>query len=169
MLEGERSIRRHHVRSDRIVRHRQDGLGHAQTLADLPRDFGQRGTRGEALPSIYVQREVVIAEAEPGLQAEPLCGVHEVPALVAPAPTGFEIGLSGERIDQRVHVRRNVEAEVFEVVSGVDDKPDLVGFQHLRETQRELGAANAAGEREYLHRGRTLGVFIETGLPSGAG
>ena len=116
-----------------------------------------------------MQRQVAVAEAEPCRQAELLGGAHEVPAFVAPAPAGIGVGLSGERIDQGVHVRRDVEAEVFEVVSGVDDETHLVGVEHLHEAERELRAADAAGERQYLHRRRTFDALIGTGLPSVAG
>ena len=143
-------------------------MDHAQTVADFPRDFGQRGALGQALPAVYVQREIAIAEAEPCLHAEILRGVHEMPALVAPPPAGIGVRLSGQGIDERVHVRRDVKAKVFEVVSRVDDKGDLVRLENLRETERELGAADAAGKREHPH-GATFGGIIGTGLRSRVG
>src|SRR5262249_55634990 len=89
-----------------------------------------------------------IAQVEPRLAAEFAQSVHELPRLSAAAPARFGVRLPGERVDERIDVRRHVQAEVLEIVAGVDDERDLVGRQELRETQCKLRAADPGGDRD---------------------
>ena len=67
-----------------------------------------------------VRREIAVAELEPGLAAEPLHRRHEIPGLAGEPPAAFRIVQVGERVEHRVDVGRDVQAEMDEIVGGVD-------------------------------------------------
>ena len=91
--------------------------------------------------------KIAVAEAEPGLAAQRTDRLHERPGLVAPAPAGRRIVEAGQRIDQRVDIGRDGQAEMLEIVAGVGDDQQIVRRQHAAQAQRQLGAADAAGQR----------------------
>ena len=97
--------------------------------------------------------EIAVAELEPGLAAERRERRHEGPGLVAPAPAALRIVETGERVHQRVDVGRDRQAEMLEVVAGVGDHDEFAGRQHAAQAERELGAADAARERDHARWG----------------
>ena len=104
---------------------------------------------------MQVQGEVRIAQPKPGLAAEPLQRLHEPPGLVLAAPSGDRVGDFGQRVRERVHVGRDVQTPVFEVVAGVDHEYDIPGGQQLGKAEGELRPAHTAGQRQYGHRNRS--------------
>ena len=155
MLEGERPARRFDDGAHGVVRHRQHRLGHAEPPAEFRRRGGERGAFGEQLPSRHMERQILVAELEPRLATERFECRHELPSLAAAPPTRFRARFAGQGVDEGVDVWRDVEAQVLEVVAGVHHERGVLGRQRLGEPQRELGAADAAGERHHLHRNRS--------------
>src|SRR3546814_10901441 len=68
-----------------------------------------------------MQREIAITELKPVLAAQRSHRAHEAPALGFTAPALRGIGLAGQRIEQRIDVRRDREPEMLEIVAGIDD------------------------------------------------
>ena len=89
---------------------------------------------------------------------------HERPGLVAPAPAGLGIVEPRERVEQRVEIGRDRQAEMLEIVAGVGDHGQAVGRQHAVQAERELGAADAARQRQHAALG-----LIGTDPPARAG
>ena len=104
----------------------------------------QRLTRLERSCADKVEADVSVAELEPGLLAELLRSSERVPGLVCAPPAALLVGESRQRVEQRVEVRRDVQAEDLDVVADVPDDRQLAG--HLDETACEAGAPDAAGE-----------------------
>src|SRR5690606_33320127 len=97
-----------------------------------------------------VQGEIGVSEAKPARAAELLERRHELPCFAPATPAARAVREAGERVEQRVEVRRNTEAEVIEVIAGVADDDELTVTEHTRQAEHELGAADAPGQRENL-------------------
>ena len=92
--------------------------------------------------------EVLVAEEEPGLAAERAERLHEGAALPCPAPTGLLVREPREGIGKRVEIGADLQAEMLEIVAGVGHHGEPAGvLQHVAEPERQLGAADPAGER----------------------
>src|SRR5207302_198856 len=91
-----------------------------------------------------MQREIRVAEPEPRLAADRLERSHEVPGFVAPAPALFRVSESGKRVERSVDVGRNVKAQMFEIVTGVDEGSECAGRKHTREAAEQPGPAHSA-------------------------
>src|SRR5690606_13012983 len=63
----------------------------------------------------------------------------------AAAPAQFLVGDAAKRIEHGVEVGRNQQAEMFEIVAGVDHDRQ-VGAEHPGQTRRQLGAADTAAQ-----------------------
>jgi len=94
--------------------------------------------------------QVKVAEAEPGGPAQLLDLFDGTPRFAITAPAGVGVGDAGQRVGDGVNVGANCEAEVLEVVAGVDDDGEVAGRKDLRQTVGQLGAADAAGEEDDL-------------------
>src|SRR4029079_15835837 len=98
--------------------------------------------------ALDVHREVAVAETEPGLAAELLERAQEATGLGLAAPAADRAGQARQVVHHGVEVGCDVEAEVLEVVAGVGDHDQPLGRHRARETDRELGAAASARERQ---------------------
>ncbi len=96
---------------------------------------------------------IAVAEPEPVLPSPARRGVEGVPRLVRPPPASLRIDKPGERVEQAVEIRRDVETEDLDVVADVSDHRELARVEHGRETTCEAGAASAAREEDDLHAG----------------
>ena len=92
-----------------------------------------------------MNREVAIAEAEPILAAERRERFHERPGLVLPAPSELRVVEASKRVHQRVGVRRDMQAEMLEIIADIGDDKQIVRRHDPAEAQRELGAPDASG------------------------
>ena len=72
-----------------------------------------------------VHGEVAVAELEPGFAAELAKRLHEVPRFAGSAPPALAIRHAAQRVQHRVDVGRDAEAEVLEVVAGVHDDDEV--------------------------------------------
>src|SRR5689334_3969298 len=92
--------------------------------------------------------EIAIAEPEPSLATKATDSLHEIPALAGAAPAAFHVGKTAECIDDRVDVRRDMQPELLEIITGVDDDGE-VGADRPFQPQRKLGAADAAAQSDH--------------------
>lgn len=87
--------------------------------------------------------EITIAEPEPCFAAQAAERLHKIPGLIRPAPAALDIAETAECIQNSIDVRRDMEAEMLEIVAGVDDHCQI-GADKTLQSQRQLGAAYAA-------------------------
>src|SRR5882757_443345 len=102
-----------------------------------------------------MQRQIAIAEPKPVLAAERADTVHERPGLVTPAPAGGWIIDARENVGQRVDIGRDAQSKMLEIVAGVGDHEQFVGWQDEARTESQFGAADPAGQRHdksFAHR-----------------
>src|SRR5271155_3007594 len=99
--------------------------------------------------------EIAIAKLEPGLAAQRLERRHEGPGLAAPTPSELRVVDPGERVEERVDIRRNREPEMLEIVAGVGDDGQLSRWQNTVQAEGQLGAADPARQRQHAHRKRS--------------
>ena len=92
-----------------------------------------------------MNREVAIAEAEPILAAERRERLHERPGLVSPTPSELRVVEAGKRVHQCVGVRRDMQAEMLEIIADIGDDEQIVLPHDPAEAQRKLGAPDASG------------------------
>ena len=83
----------------------------------------------------------------------PSCASAAMKVQVSPAasPAGLRIGDARERVRDGIQIRRDAEAEMLEVIAGVAHHHQAIRRQQPVETERELGAADAAGQRDHAH------------------
>ena len=143
LLKRKRACIRLHDRANRIVGHGQNARGDAELPDQMRRDAGQRLAGPEAMGAVDMGREIAVAEVEPRRSAQGRHGLHEAPRLVAPAPSGLRIDDAAKRIERGIDVGRDGEAQMLEIVAGVDDNGQPIA-QQMREPKRQLGAADAA-------------------------
>ena len=113
------------------------------------RDGRERLAVSQAAGALHMHGEVAVAEPEPGLAAELLERRHERPGLVAAAPAGLRIVETGQRIGQGVEVGSDMQAEMLEIIAGIGHHRETAGRQHARQAERQLGAADAARQRQH--------------------
>ena len=168
VLELERAAVGVHDRAHRIVRHRHDGVAHPEPRAEIARDRRQRLAGAQA--AAYARRWSPGRDRRAGTRSGPprrSSATMNDPRLVGPPPAGLRVRDAGERVHHRVEIRRHVEAEMLEVVAGVDGDDELLGRQHARESRRELRAADAARERnDHRKRSWSRGRWSSRAPPS---
>ncbi len=135
------------ARAHPVVGHRHDAARDPEPAAEIRRDGGQAFARRQPPRTLDMGGEIAVAELEPGLAAERAQCCHEVPRLVAPAPAAFGVVETGEHVHQRIDVGRDRQPKMLEVVARVGDHHEFAGAQHAAQAERELGAADTAGER----------------------
>ena len=119
--------------------------------AEVVGDRAQALPRGQAAGALDVGGQIGVAEAEPGLAAQLRERRHEGPGLAGASPAGLRIGDARERVHDGIQIRRDAEPEMLEVVAGVAHHHQGIRRQQPVETERELGAADAAGQRDHAH------------------
>ena len=97
---------------------------------------------------MHVEGEVAVAELEPGRLAEPRELPGGRPRLAFEAPPTLPVGQARQRVQDGVVVRADPEAVEVLVVAGVDDHGQVAGRDDELEPERQLGPADAAGERD---------------------
>ena len=146
---------------DRHVGHRQqlDALLGQAPAGRQPRgDLAERGTLPEPLRAHDVGADVEVAEREP-LRDRTVGGelaLHAV-ALVGAAPALALVDAAAERVEERVDVGADAQAEQGDVVTGVRDDGDGRvresggGVEVVAKAADEAGAADPAGEGRDVH------------------
>ena len=151
-LELEHAVGRVDQRAHRVVAHRQQATAQREAAREARRHRGQGFTGGEAPRALDVHREVLVAEPEPGRAAEARDLVEEDTGIVFATPTLRLLDDAAERVHDRVEVRADAQAEMVEIVAGVDEDREVAGRQYAIEPERELRAAHAAADRQHSRR-----------------
>ena len=141
VLEVEPAICRPDLGPDAVVGHGQQRGADAQRPRHQPGHRGQAVAHAQPRRAADVRAQVAIAEAEPGGRAIALEHRRRVPGLVAHAPASVVVGQPGERVHDRVEVRRDMQAVELEVVAGIDD-----------DAQREPGRRATRSRAPCAHR-----------------
>src|ERR1700736_6766952 len=147
VLEVEPSVGTAHARAHAVIAHGQDARADIEPPAEIVGDARERLARRVPARALDVGCKVAVAEPEPGRPAEPRERRHEVPGFVTPPPALVRIANAGERVHERVEIGRDREIEMLEVVPGVGDDDQPLGRHDAAQAERELGAADPAGER----------------------
>src|SRR5690606_33057784 len=66
------------------------------------------------------------------------------------APALLRIIAAGEGVGDGIDIRADFQPQVLEIIAGIADDRQLVGGQHTRQPQRQLGAADTPGQGENL-------------------
>src|SRR6516162_11433526 len=121
---------------------------HTGTDAESAAEVGGDGRETLAPPqpncALDMNRQVAIAKPEPILAAERRERFHERPGLVPPTPSELRIVEARKRVHQRVDVRRDMQAEMLEIIADIGHDEQIVPRHDPAQAQRELGAANAS-------------------------
>src|SRR4051794_32460161 len=157
-----------------VARHRQQPRTDAEPAAEIVRYRRQALAGVEAAGTLDMRREIAVAEPEPGLAAERFEGRHECPGLAVPPPAEFRIRLPRQRIEQRVEIGRDRQAEMLEIIAGIGDNGQHIRQQDAVQAERELGAPDAAGQRQHRavfpgHRNRSCSGGRTSATPGASG
>ena len=110
-------------------------------------DGGQRlARRKPPVRSTWVARSPSPSLNQVGPPSSPE-RAHEGPGLLAPAPAGLLVDHAGQRVEHRVDIGRDVQAQVLEVVAGVDDDGQALAQSRASPTT-SLAPPTAAREHD---------------------
>ncbi len=126
ILEVEPPLVRSQSGPQPIVRRRQHAGTDAEAAAEVGGDGGESLAPPQPTGALDMDRQVAIAEAEPILAAERGQRFHERPGLVLPAPSQLRVVEAGKRVHQGVGVRRDMQAEMLEIVADIGDDKQIV-------------------------------------------
>ena len=124
-LKSERTLRRMHDGTHGRIAHRQDVRLDSETPAQIRGDRREPFAAAKPLAAQHMGRQIAIADAEPRRSAEPRRLVEKVPGFSGNAPAGLRVGDAGKRIHDGVEVGRDGEAEMLEIVAGVDHYTEI--------------------------------------------
>ena len=131
--------------ADLVVGHRDDGGADAHAFAEIGGDGGEGFAGFQAAGALDVEGYVAVAQTEPGLAAELFQRLHEGPGFVVAAPAKLAVGHAGQRIGDCIDVGGDGQAEMLEIVAGVDDDQQVLGGHDARQAEGELRAPYPAG------------------------
>jgi hypothetical protein len=98
-----------------------------------------------------MRRDIFISEIEPGGPAKTFQRCHEVPGLGFNSPTPFSVIDPCQPIHYRIQVGRNLQTEMFEVVTGVDDNQKVFTREATGKALSQFRPAYAPCQSQY-HR-----------------
>src|SRR5262249_4334109 len=147
--------RRQDLGAHGVVRRRQERAREPEAAGDARGDRGERLAARERLGAHEVQADVAVAEQEPAVAAGPLDGVERVPRLVRAPPAARLLGEPAERVEDRVEVRRDVQAEDLGVVRHVRYNDNVARIDYSHESPQEPRAADATREHRDCRHART--------------
>ncbi len=129
-------------------------------------DARERLSRSQRLRADEVEPEVEVAELEPVLAAELADGLERAPGLVRAPPAALLVVQPGERVEDRVEIGRDVQAEHLDVVADVADHRDVTRLDGFDEPLDETCAADASREDGDFHEvTRSAGVSTSSRKP----
>src|SRR5947207_55025 len=142
---------------------RHGGRTHATPAGRAPAvDARQRGRDARERPAGAepggaggMRREVAVPAPEPGREAEPAQGRQAGEAVAREAPPATPRRDPGERVDDGVEVRRDVEPEELLVVAGVADDREPPRVSAPDEAREEPGPAHATRQHRDPHGWRS--------------
>src|ERR1700722_13401358 len=89
--------------------------------------------------------QIAVTEAKPVSAAEARYLIHKGPSLTGNAPALHRVGNSCERVHHGVEIRRYMQTEMLEIVTGVHNHGQALA-QYLCQTIRKLRATNPTGK-----------------------
>src|SRR5467141_598623 len=98
----------------------------------------------------HMKGEVLVAEPEPIVAAEPFHVLDEIPAFLRASPTPLQIAEVSERVKNGVDVGANPQAQMFEIITDVDDDRRRPGLGNPLQSQGKFRSAHAAAQRDDL-------------------
>ena len=125
------------------------------TVCAMPRRCASSAVTSDSVrpaASASVRSTWVARSRSPSLNqvAPPICSIAAMKFQVSPAgPSRVGVVAIGQRVEHRVDVGRDVQAEVHEIVRGVDDDGELFRRKNGGKAARQLSAADAAGQSEH--------------------
>ena len=129
-------------------------------------DARERLSRTQRLRADEVEPQVEVAELEPGLAAEPADRLERAPGLLRAPPAALLVVQSGERVEDRVEIGRDVKPEHLDVVADVADHRDVTRIAGVDQPPDESRAANAARQNDDPHAfTRSAGVSTSSRRP----
>ena len=129
ILEVEPSLIRSQSCAQPIICRRQHSGTDAEAAAEVGGDGGESLALPQPTGALDMNRQVAIAKAEPILAAERRERFHERPGLVPPTPSQLRVVEASKRVHQRVGVRRDMQAEMLEIIADIgDDEQIVLGF-----------------------------------------
>jgi hypothetical protein len=131
----------------RIFRHGEDAARDAERAADLVADLGQARAPRQAQRAVVTDREVAIAESEPGLVAERAEGVDHRRGVALESIAPAAVYAARQRVGDDVDVRADVHAVEAAVVAGIDDDADLLRRCDPHQSGQEARRTDAARQR----------------------
>ena len=146
LLKAELRGRSLHPRFHALIAHDQDLAFDAEAPSDICVCFRQGRALGQKLRSKKMGRQVAVAELEPGRLAQLPHDLETFEGICFHAPTAFPAESSGKRVQDGIHVGRNVQAPPAQVVASVDDVSHLLRRNDLPQPLNKLRSASAAGE-----------------------
>ncbi len=145
-LEIEDAVFGHDSRPHTVVGHWKQPGRDSERTGEPRGDFRQTLTFAQQSCSLDMDRQIAVAEPEPSLATQLAKSSHEGPGLVAASPAHLLILESCQRIHQRIEVGRDMEPEMFKIVTRVRDNRQSAGGQDASEARSELCSANASGQ-----------------------
>src|SRR3990172_9089266 len=103
-----------------------------------------------------MRRQILITQCKPGVVTEPAELLQNSKGIALDAPTLLRVAHARQRVDNRVDVRRDMQAVKKAVVTGVADDRQLRGIDFRGQPFDQFGAAGAAGQ--YDNHEENLGV-----------
>jgi len=95
-----------------------------------------------------MEAEIAVAEREPVLTAERADRLARVPGLAAAPPAALLISEAGERVEDRVEIRRDMEPEHLDVVAHVADHAGGGCAGDVDDTADEARAPHASRQHD---------------------
>jgi len=89
----------------------------------------------------HMKGEVLVAEPEPIVAAEPFHVLDEIPAFLRASPTPLLIAEVSERVKNGVDVGANPQAQMFEIITDVDDDRRRPGLGNPLQSQGKFRSA----------------------------
>src|SRR5881397_2565894 len=120
-------------------------MGSTRARTPWARAGAEPGRAGE------VRREVAVPEPEPGRESESAQGRQAGEGVAREAPPATPRGNPGERVDDGVEIRRDVEPEELLVVAGVADDRQPPRVSAPDEAREEPGPAHATRQHRDPH------------------
>jgi hypothetical protein len=127
-----------------LIAHGYDPRAYAEPGGYIGRDDTQRFLVFQTPGTFNMQGKVAIAEPEPGLRSKRFEHPHERPGLVPAPPTQLDIVEPAQGVENGVNIGANAQAQVVEVITGIDDDGQSVLRQYSIQSKRELRAADAS-------------------------
>jgi hypothetical protein len=151
LLERERTGGSLEEGAHRIVGCGQKVAPQACQLGQPRRDRREGSAAAQQLGANEMKPEIAVPELEPGVATEFRCRAERVPRLTGATPAALLVGEAGERVEDRVEVRRHMQSEHLDVVRHVAYYGKVVWIAYSEKPAEEPRSTHSAREHGRLH------------------